>query len=122
MSLLPFGSPTPYKPRRFVPAHAEVGNWDNLAPLFDRLESNAAGCATVADLEAWLLEVGELYAAVDQESSCRYIAMTCHTESPEDEKAYLEFVETIEPQLKPRQFALAKIFLRHPLQIGRAHV
>ena len=116
MSLLPFGSPAPYKPRRFVTPNADLGNWDNLAPLFDRLETSAAACITVADLDAWLLDVGELYAALDQESSCRYIAMTCHTESPEAEKAYLEFVETIEPQLKPRQFALAKIFLRHPLR------
>ena len=55
----------------------------------------------------------ELIAALDEESSRRYIAMTCHTDSAEAEKAYLHFVENIEPQLKPRQFALEKIFA-HP--------
>ena len=42
----------------------------------------------------------------------RYIAMTCHTDNAEAEKAYLHFVENIEPQLKPRQFELAKIYRR----------
>jgi oligoendopeptidase F len=40
--------------------------------------------------------------------------MTCHTDNAEAEKAFLHFVENIEPQLKPRQFALAKIYLAHP--------
>src|SRR5207237_216167 len=32
------------------------------------------------------------------------------------EKAYLHFVEQIEPQLKPRQFKLSEIYLTHPLR------
>lgn len=116
MSLLPFGALAPFKPRRFVPADADLGQWDTLEPLFDRLDARAAASRTVADLEAWLLDVGELYAALDQESSCRYIAMTCHTDNADAEKDYLHFVENIEPRLKPRQFALAKAFLVHPLR------
>ena len=42
--------------------------------------------------------------------------MTCHTDSPEAEKAYLQFVEQIEPELKPRQFKLAQLYLAHPLR------
>ena len=40
--------------------------------------------------------------------------MTCHTDNAEAEKAYLHFVENVEPQLKPRQFALEKIYIAHP--------
>jgi len=116
MSLLPFGTLPPFKPRRFIPADATLGQWEDIEPLLDRLDVRAAAGATVADLETWLLDLGELYAALDQEASCRYIAMTCHTDDPDAEKAYLHFVENIEPQLKPRQFALAKIFLSHPLR------
>ena len=64
------------------------------------------------ELERWLLDWSELNAALDEESSRRYIAMTCHTDSPDAEKAYLHFVENVEPQLKPRQFALEKIYIR----------
>ena len=85
-----------------------------LLPLFDRLEASAAEGTHPADLEKWLLDWSELSAVLDEESSKRYIAMTCHTDNPTAEKAYLHFVENIEPHLKPRQFQLEKLFIAHP--------
>ena len=116
MSLLPFSNLPTHAPRRFVPAHIDLGNWSQIAPLFDQLDARAPQCRTVAELEQWILDQGELAAALDQEGSQRYIAMTCHTDSPEAEQAYLQFVEQIEPELKPRQFKLAKLYLAHPLR------
>ena len=114
MNLLPFGKLPAAKPRTFVPQVIDLGDWPQIAPLFDQLESRAAGCNSPGALELWLLDWGELNAALDEESSLRYIAMTCHTDSPEAEKSYLHFVENVEPQLKPRQFALEKIYVAHP--------
>jgi oligoendopeptidase F len=116
MNLLPFGKPPAYRPRTFVPQTVDLGDWPQIAPLFDQLENRSAHCKTAADLERWLLDWSELNAALDEESSRRYIAMTCHTDSPDAEKAYLHFVEHVEPQLKPRQFALEKIYVAHPLR------
>ena len=116
MNLLPFGKLTAYRPRTFVPQTVDLGDWLQIAPLFDQLENRAAPCQTAADLEHWLLDWSELNAALDEESSRRYIAMTCHTDSPDAEKAYLHFVEHVEPELKPRQFALEKIYVAHPLR------
>jgi oligoendopeptidase F len=116
MNLLPFGKLPAYKPRKFVPPTIDLGNWLQIAPLFEQLEKHAPDCKTTADLEHWLLDWSELNAALDEESSRRYIAMTCHTDSAEAEKAYLHFVERVEPQLKPRQFALEKIYAAHPLR------
>ena len=42
--------------------------------------------------------------------------MTCHTDDAEIEKAYLHFVEHIEPETKPREFKLAQLFVAHPLR------
>ena len=114
MDLLPFDDLTPHKARQLVPADADLGNWDQVAPLFDRLETEASACAGPAELEKWLLRWSELSAALDEESSRRYIAMTCHTDNEEAEKAFLHFVEKIEPQIKPRQFNLARIYVDHP--------
>jgi oligoendopeptidase F len=114
MSLLPFGSLPAYQPRQFVPAQLNLGDWTQLAPLFDQLESRCTAAQTVADLESWLLAWGELSAALDEEASRRYIAMSCHTDNTDAEKAYLQFVEDIEPQLKPRQFKLEQLFIAHP--------
>ncbi|MFM8470663.1 MAG: M3 family oligoendopeptidase [Limisphaerales bacterium] len=116
MNLLPFSNLPTHAPRRFVPAQIDLGDWAQIAPLFDQLDARAPQCRTVADFERWILDQGDLAAALDQEGSQRYIAMTCHTDSPEAEQAYLHFVEKIEPELKPRQFHLAKLYLAHPLR------
>jgi oligoendopeptidase F len=114
MSLLPFGILPPYRPRRFVPAEVDLGDWSQVEPLFDRLEAVAGQADRSEALERWLLDWSEVSAALDEESSRRHIAMTCHTDDPEAEKAFLHFVEQIEPRLKPRQFTLARIYLAHP--------
>ncbi|HSY44403.1 MAG TPA: M3 family oligoendopeptidase [Candidatus Acidoferrum sp.] len=93
-----------------------MGDWPQIAPLFDQLESRAQQIKDAAGLEAWLLDWSELGAALDEEASRRYIAMTCHTDNADAEKAYLHFVENVEPQLKPKQFALEKIYASHPLR------
>jgi oligoendopeptidase F len=115
MHLLPFENLPAYRRRTFVPEHTNLGKWAELFPLFDRLEADAARADTAAELEKWLLNWGELSAALDEEGARRYIAMTCHTDNDEAEKAYLHFVEQIEPELKPRQFALARLLVTHPL-------
>src|SRR5208283_4677655 len=116
MNLLPFSNLPSHQPRSFVPETIDLGDWPQIAPLFDRLETRAAKCKTAAELERWLLDWSELNAALDEEASRRYIAMTCHTDSADAEKAYLHFVENVEPQMKPRQFALEKIYVAHPLR------
>jgi oligoendopeptidase F len=123
MNLLPFETLPMHKPRRFVPDQVDLGDWTRIQPLFDQLEARAAQCQSAADLEQWLLDWSELSAALDEESSRRYIAMTCHTDNAEAEKVYLQFVENVEPRTKPRQFELAKIYIAHPqreklLEIG----
>src|SRR5690348_2805605 len=116
MNLLPFGKLPPHRTRRFIPENLDLGEWSQIAPLFDQLETRAGQCATTADLDRWLLDWSELSAAVDEEASRRHIAMTCHTDNADAEKAFLHFVENIEPQLKPRQFALETIYVNHPLR------
>ena len=116
MNLLPFEDLPAYSPRRFVPTQIDLGEWAQIAPLFDLLETRASQCHAVADFERWILDGGELAAALEEEASKRYIAMTCHTDNADAEKAFLHFVEHIEPQLKPRQFKLAELYLAHPLR------
>lgn len=114
--LLPFADLPLYGPRRFVPKDANLGDWTSISPLFDALEERARQVQTAADLSEWLVDWGELQAALDEEGSRRYIAMTCHTDSPEAEKEYLRFVEEIEPAAKPRQFKLSEMYLGHPMR------
>jgi oligoendopeptidase F len=114
MQLLPFESLPPHRARQFVPADLVLDSWNKLETFYDQLEARIAQCKSAGDLEKWLLQWSELNAALDEEGSRRYIAMTCHTEDSGAEKAYLDFVENIEPKVKPRQFKLAQLYARHP--------
>ena len=116
MNLLPFGELPVHTPRQLVPGQIDLGDWSALAPLFDAVEKKLSGASSVAELESALLGWSELSAALDEEGAKRYIAMSCHTDSAEAEKAYLHFVENVEPQIKPRQFALEKAYLAQPLR------
>lgn len=114
MNLLPFGKLPAYRPRRFVPEIVDWNDWNAIKPMFDRLDAEILAAKTVADLEQWLIDWAEVSAALDEESSRRYIAMSCHTDNEEAEKAYLHCVEKIDPKTKPRQFALEQAFVKHP--------
>jgi oligoendopeptidase F len=116
MSLLPFGDLAAHTPRQLVPKHIDLGEWHQIAPLFDAVAIRMKSAKAVAELERALLDWSELSAALDEEASKRYIAMSCHTDNPEAEKAYLHFVENVEPQIKPQQFALEQAYLAQPLR------
>jgi oligoendopeptidase F len=114
MNLLPFKNLPAHKPRAFVPEKIDLGDWPQIAPLVRPVGTARRRGQISARARTWLLDWSELNAALDEEASRRYIAMTCHTDNADAEKAYLHFVENVEPQLKPRQFALEKIYVAHP--------
>ena len=114
MSTLPFQGLKPYRPRTFVPPDLNFSDWSAIEPCFDFLDQQAPQCLSAAELEKWIGQWGELSAALDEEASRRYILMTCHTDDAEAEKSYLQYVEEVEPKLKPRQFKLSKLYMDCP--------
>ena len=69
MNLLPFDKLTPYRARVFVPEKTDLGDWPQIAALFDLLEARAPRCKTAAQFQRWLLDGGELSAALEEEGS-----------------------------------------------------
>src|SRR5262245_27786525 len=84
-------------PRHWLPAGTDLTTWEAIEPWYRRLLERRIG--SPAELEDWLFAVGELNAAVGQEGTRRYIGMTCQTDDPEREAAYLAYVRDIEPRL-----------------------
>ena len=97
-------------PLRWVPRGLDFDDWSQLEPLFDSLEKDAS----TRDLPAWLAKWSELECAFNEESSRRYVAMTCDTASREKEKRYLHLETVVSPLAKPRWQALKKLYLDHP--------
>ena len=86
-----------------------MADWTQLERVFDELEKRLV--RSKEELEKWLQDESEFYSAVSEEYSVRYVRMTCQTDDPEREKAYLHFVENIEPNSKLRVFNLDRKFV-----------
>ena len=99
-------------PRSFVPADADLGDWAQIEPLFEKLENENP--QTVEDLEEWLLRTCELAACISQEGSLRHIAMTCQTDDKQIEADFMHFVQDIIPKCKPHFNALDRMYVAHP--------
>ncbi len=76
----------------------DLANRDDLKRIFDGLQTRKINSGP--ELEEWLWDESELASAVSEEQAYRYIRMSCQTDDPEREKAFLYFVENIEPQVK----------------------
>jgi oligoendopeptidase F len=98
--------------RRWLPADAELTTWEQIEPWYQQLLNRPI--TSPAELEEWLLDAGELNAAVSQVGVERYIAMTCQTDDPQRKAAHLEWVREVEPKLKPLQNALREKYLDSP--------
>ena len=105
-----------YEPQRFphewLPEGLELKTWEQIEPWYQKILSQPIRSAS--ELEHWLTAAGELNAAVGEEGARRYVAMTCQTDDPEREAAYLAFVREIEPRLKPLQNEIRNRYLDAP--------
>ncbi len=96
-------------PRRTVPKSVDLADPVKLRELFGNLQSRPL--STRKELERWLEDESELASAIAEEQTVRYVRMTCQTDDPAREKAYLDFVERAEPEVKLGLFGLDKKFL-----------
>ena len=111
-------------PHKWLPGKPDLKTWEQVEPWYQKLL--AMPIDSPGDLERWLDAAGELNAAVGQEGVARYVAMTCQTDDPDREAAYLGFIRDIEPKLKPFQNEVRNRFLDSPFRIqlptARYHV
>ncbi len=98
--------------RRFLAPDADLGDWATLAAAYADLRARALD--TPEALERWLLDLSELQAATGEEYSARYIRMTCHTDDPALEQAYLAYLQEILPRCEPENFELNRKYLAAP--------
>jgi oligoendopeptidase F len=103
-----------FHPRVYLPETLDLNNTAALDPVFDRLVASLAQASSAAALVQWLDAYDEVCAAISEDGTRAYIALTCQTDDPERERAYLHIIENVQPWLKPRQFALLRQLAAHP--------
>ena len=102
--------------RNFVPKDFNPADLAQVIPLHESLLQRPITSPT--ELERWLLDASELSSVLDEYVSRRYVDKSCHTDDKELEARYLQFVEVIEPRIKPLFFELQKKYLASPFRVG----
>ncbi len=87
-----------------VPADLDATRWSNVEPLYRELLARELHCRNC--LEQLILDRSELDAAVSEAGAELYIQMTCHTDDDAANRAYLDFVENVQPKLREVSFEL----------------
>ena len=98
--------------RHFVPDNIDLADFSQLEPVYQKLLQRPLN--STGELEKWLLDFSELSSVVDEFGSRRYIDKSCHTDDAAIEQRFMQFVEQVEPRIKPLYFALQKKFLSAP--------
>lgn len=105
-------------PRVFTAGMSGFGDWSEIGPKFEELERRGKALGSPHELEKWLMDQSELAAALDEEYSRRYVAMTCDTSDKALEAAYLDFIENIHPRMEPEWDKLHRLLLASPHRGG----
>lgn len=98
--------------RNFLPEDFALTDWDSLEPYMQKLLD--AETETPASLEQWLKNVSEMEAVVSEDVSWRQIKMTCDTENPDLEAAFVYFCTEIQPPLQEASDKLNRKLMASP--------
>ncbi len=104
--------PSPEFPRTYIAIDADLSGWPGIQPYLDEL--NRRFLPDRDALLKWIRDYAELGDAVHEEGSRLYIGMTCFTQDETRQKAYLDFIETVEPAMAPVIDVLNKKAIGHP--------
>jgi oligoendopeptidase F len=99
-------------PTSFVPTDLDASSWNTLQPLYQSLLERPLSCSGC--LSRLLLDRSELDAAAREAEANLYIRMTCHTDDESARRAYLDFIEQVEPRLKKASFDLDRRIAASP--------
>lgn len=100
----------------FVPANLNAASWPALEPLYSDLINRELHCANC--LRRLILDRSELDAAASEAGTELMIAMTCHTDDPSAQRAYLDHVEHVQPKLRQVAFELDRKIVNSPYAEG----
>ena len=97
--------------RQFVPADFTANNAEGTKDLFKQLEQREIPDAQA--LQKWILDWSELSSVLAEESSRRYVAMTCDTKNQAAAEAYEFFVSNIDSVIFEETEKLQKKLIAH---------
>jgi oligoendopeptidase F len=85
--------------RHFLPQDFRITDWESLEPYF--LNLTGRELPSRDHLEAWLRDISELEAVLQEDGCWRHIRMTCDTENKDLEESFRFFMMEIHPRIQP---------------------
>ncbi len=98
-------------PRRYLPAGMGF-EWAQLSRPFEELKGREI--RSVEDLKRWLADQDELDAVVYEQKALRLVNVSQQTDNPGYKKAYMDFLQNLEPKIKISSFELLKKYVASP--------
>jgi oligoendopeptidase F len=104
----------PVRPtRNFLPQDLSIETWSDLEPWFNRLLN--VELDSLLALNAWLKNLSELEAVIEEDLAWRYIRMTINTKDEALAQRYQQFVTDIQPNISPFGDKFNKKLVNSPL-------
>ena len=97
---------------KYLPIDFVLTDWASLEPFFKELKERPID--SVANLEAWLMDLSELEACISEDACWRQIKMTCDTTDKSLEDAFTFFCMEIQPKMQPYTDALNRKLIESP--------
>jgi oligoendopeptidase F len=98
-----------------IPFAVQPGDWESFRPHFERLQTQPLTPETIDD---WLQEWSDLSKVIAEVGGVTYIDTTLDTADPDKEKAFLAFIENVEPQHSVANQALKERLLAYTDEYG----
>ena len=95
----------------FVPDDLDGSSWRSIEPYMNDLRDRNLSCSTC--LETFIADRSSLSEIISEARARLYIDMTCHTDDEEIQKAWMEFVENVQPKLSEYSDILNRRLVEH---------
>ena len=95
----------------FVPDDLDGSSWRSIEPYMNDLRDRNLSCSTC--LETFIADRSSLSEIISEARARLYIDMTCHTDDEEIQKAWMAFVENVQPKLSEYSDILNRRLVEH---------
>ena len=95
----------------FVPEDLDGASWECIEPYMNDLRDRKLSCSNC--LESFIKDRSSLSEVISEARARLYIDMTCHTDDEEIQKAWMQFVENVQPKLSEYSDILNRRIVEH---------
>ena len=95
----------------FVPEDLDGASWECIEPYMNDLRDRKLSCSNC--LETFIKDRSSLSEVISEARARLYIDMTCHTDDEEIQKAWMQFVENVQPKLSEYSDILNRRIVEH---------